>query len=332
MRHYNEGDFGYVYTWATMSDGSYKLMDPADLTLTSSDSSVIEVGSGDLTPTYAVARVPTTGAKAGSGLLITARWIDLCYARTLGVGTAGVKVTMPTPVSSKASVSGGFVTSPADLSQADPVNVPITLTLSASLTLVDALGEEFERDMSTDPRVSYEPIVGGDKVTISGNLVTAKDGAGAGDVVVKVSFAGYTGGGLNASEMGVFEKRVSFKVVAFDRLELETMPYPRFAGSMPDVELNIMGCTERFQQVQAALMVVTSDGSKFEITRDATYEVVAAGGGAPVVSIDADDVISAERVGTAIIRGAWKGIGAEDAYVNVNTRRVTVTKVEGGAG
>ena len=26
------------------------------------------------------------------------------------------------------------------------------------------------------------------------------------------------------------------------------------------------------------------------------------------------------------------GIGAEDAYVNVNTRRVTVTKVEGGAG
>ena len=47
-------------TWATFSDGSFKLMDPSDITLASTDASVIQVAAAS-SSTYAMARVPVTG-------------------------------------------------------------------------------------------------------------------------------------------------------------------------------------------------------------------------------------------------------------------------------
>jgi len=38
------------------------------------------------------------------------------------------------------------------------------------------------------------------------------------------------------------------------------MPYPRYAGSVGDNELNLMGCSDLYEAAEASLFAITTDG------------------------------------------------------------------------
>ena len=119
-----------------------------------------------------MARVPVTGARPGSGKLITAQWTDLCYGATLAAGYGNVAVTMPAPTAAAVTLSNGFVTAPDDLAAKDPINIPGFVTITSIITLENSLGEVSTRDVSTDTRTLVEVVSGQGLVTVSGNLVS----------------------------------------------------------------------------------------------------------------------------------------------------------------
>ena len=44
------------------------------------------------------------------------------------------------------------------------------------------------------------------------------------------------------------------------RRYIESMPYPRYAGSVGDNELNLMGCSDLYEAAEASLFAITTDG------------------------------------------------------------------------
>lgn len=119
-----EFDSGDVHTYATMTDGSYILVDKEYLTLTSTATQSLQLDLSDGVQGGTVHGFVPFNADNVDDLILAATWTDQCTGGTIATGVGPVTVDLPVATQCVISASELAITRTSDAAACDPINLP----------------------------------------------------------------------------------------------------------------------------------------------------------------------------------------------------------------
>jgi protein tyrosine phosphatase len=308
-----KGQTSHVVAEAVFSDGNSQLIKRNEITVASTDTTVVTVTDAGL----------VKAAGNGVGVFLAGAWhVGTCSASGMGV----ISNTLEAPVKATVALASGSVTHGNDQAAAPPINLPAVLALQLMVEFENgdtqdvALDGQVEFDFDSDIIVIADQTFGEQTVKV----VTVTDTA----------FAARTGTTTTVqATYGDLEASAAIDIVFTNNIAVSAYPYSGDAahdGTVSTVTaLQQIGTSGQFQEAILNVAAVLTNGEMIDVTAESKLRIANAPAWAAIEAKDGRRVLGHQ--GSASDGGVVEIIGTfgSEAKLSVEfSGSVSVTGIE----